>query len=570
MTPTKPPPSQLQLHTKADVAALLNIPLSQLTYLLHVVPPERRYRSFELQRKSGNPRTIRAPIKPLKSVQGALAVALGPYYRVPHTVHGYVNGRSILTNARIHRSQRWVLRIDLKDFFPSINFGRVRGLLLAAPFLFPPAVATLLAQICCHANELPQGAPTSPLISNLICRPLDRRLARLASEARCYYSRYCDDLVFSTNRRSLSPALIAVDPETGAVRASNALREAIEASGFRINDEKTRLRKRTQRQLVTGLVTNVFVNIPRDYVGSVRTLLYIWSRYGEADARTHLLLHRLRNRPPGKAGTSLALIARGNVQYIGSVKGWNSSVYKSLAARLAVLDPTFRRTTRASGGPPTLLRVLAEGKTDYIHLESAIQHLQAGGEFADLDLRFLPDSGDKGGDDELLKHCGVLARLKQQPPVVCIFDRDNPRILSQVATEAPFKAWGNDVFSVVTPHPAHRDSGEPLCIELLYDDDLLRLPDSQGRRLYFKHEFNQESGQHSSERVYCTNPHKESLIRDDDVFRMDTGAKVSLSKRAFADAIAARRGPYAKAAVDGFRPLFEVLRQIARHLRATT
>ena len=559
----------LQLQTKADVAAALNIPLSRLTYLLHVVPPERRYKSFELQRKNGSPRIIRAPIKPLKAAQAALAAALRPYYRVPHTVHGYVDDRSILTNARIHRNQRWVLRLDLKDFFPSINFGRVRGLFLAAPFAFPPVVATLLAQLCCYENQLPQGAPTSPLLSNLICRPMDRRLARLAGEARCYYSRYCDDLVFSTNRPYPSPLLVTADPEGGPPRVGTALREAIEAAGFRVNDEKTRLRKRTQRQIVTGLVTNVFVNIPRDYVRSVRELLFIWRRHGETEARTRLLLHRPRNRAPRNSMTRLALVARGKVQYIGSVKGWNSSVYQGLADRLSELDPTFRRTTRSSG-PSTLLRILAEGKTDYLHLESSIRRLQAQGEFLDIELRFESDPQDKGGDDELLKHCQVLSRIKQQPPVVCIFDRDNPRMVSQVMTVTKsFKEWGNGVFSVAIPYPSHRDPSEHLCVELLYTDDLLRKRDSQGRRIYFKNEFDPERGHHLTERVHCTNPKRDSLIRDDDVFSMDNGEKVSLSKRAFAEAIKETRDPYAQAAVDGFRPLFEVLRQIAQHLRTT-
>ena len=443
------------------------------------------------------------------------------------------------------------------------------SLFLAAPFSFSPVVATLLAQLCVHENQLPQGAPTSPLLSNLICRPLDRRLARLAREARCYYSRYCDDLIFSTNRPYPSPLLLTVDAEGGPPRVGSALREAIATSGFRVNDEKTRLRKRTQRQIVTGLVTNVFVNIPRDYVRSVRELLYIWRRYGETEARARMLLHRPRNRAHGKSRTQLAFIARGRVQYIGSIKRWNSSVYRGLADRLTELDPTFRRTTRSSDGPPTLLAVLAEGKTDYIHLESSIRRLQAQGEFLDIELRFQPDPQDKGGDDELLKRCGVLSRLEQHPPVVCIFDRDNPRTVSHVTIVGKsFKEWGNGVFSVAIPHPAHRDANEHLCIELLYTDDLLRKRDSQGRRIYFKNEFDRESGQHLTERVHCTNPKRDSLIRDDDVFSMDTREKVSLSKRAFAEAIKATRDPYAEAAVDGFRPLFEVLRQIVQHLRA--
>ena len=567
MTPARSARPQLQLLTTADVAALLGVPLSRLTYLLHVVRPERRYKSFELNRKNGPPRVIRAPIKPLKTVQAALAAALSPYYRPPHTVHGYVNGRSIRTNARIHQRQRWVLRVDLEEFFPSINFGRVRGLFLAAPFAFPPPVATLLAQVCCHDNQLPQGAPTSPLISNLICRSLDRQLFHLSNAARCYYTRYCDDLVFSTGRHSFPSALAVVDPQTNAIRVGQELRDPIEKNGFRVNDAKTRLRKRTQRQIVTGLVTNVFVNVPRDYVRSVRMLLHIWHRYGEADAMARLGRFQPKNRPPFQPVPHLALVARGKVQYVGSVKGWGSSVYLGLASRLSTRDSSFRPTQTSPG--PVPIEILAEGRTDYEHIRAAIRRLQNAGEYQDLDLQFSANPSDKGGDEELVRHCQALCRIKPHQPVVCIFDRDNAKIIPQVtASDMPFKAWGNDVFSLAIPYPAHRSPNGPLCVEMLYDDELLRQRDSQGRRLYLKSEFREDSGQHSGgERVHCTNPQRGALIRDDDVFDMETGAKVSLSKAAFANAIVNAQPPYANPSVDGFRPLFEVLRRIVEYLR---
>src|SRR5205814_3311637 len=119
----------------------------------------------------------------------------------------FIPARSILTNAKPHLRQKFVLNVDLKDFFPTINFGRVRGVLIAKPYCLLPHIATYIARICCRDNALPQGAPTSPIISNMICSRLDRQLLRLARQYRCVYTRYADDLTFSTSMPRFPGAL---------------------------------------------------------------------------------------------------------------------------------------------------------------------------------------------------------------------------------------------------------------------------------------------------------------------------------------------------------------------------
>ena len=215
-----------------------------------------------------------------------------------------------------------------------------------------------------------------------------------------------------------------------------------------------------------------------------------------------------------------------------------------------------------------MLRILAEGPTDYAHLAAAIHRFQEQGEFTDLDLLLeAPRREERAGDEELLKVCQTFARVRQNPPVVCVFDRDDEKITSQVtAPDALFKLWGNHVFSMALPCPEHRDPQQPLCVELLYTDDILARRDSQGRRLYFQHEFSAESGQHRTERVHCTNPKARSLVRDDNVFEFETGKKVSLSKRAFGEAIAHGKEPYKDVSFEGFRRIFEGLRAIRIHL----
>src|SRR5262249_16793586 len=123
--------------------------------------------------------------------------------------HGFKRKRDIRSNARQHRHRRWVFNIDLEDFFPSINFGRVRGFFIKnRDFALHEEVATVIAQIACHDNSLPQGSPCSPVISNLVAHLLDMRLVKLASTNGCTYSRYADDLTFSTNKKEF-PADVA-------------------------------------------------------------------------------------------------------------------------------------------------------------------------------------------------------------------------------------------------------------------------------------------------------------------------------------------------------------------------
>jgi RNA-directed DNA polymerase len=186
------------LRTRQDIAALVDISDYQLRYHLYIVSPQRRYKSFQIPKKSGTTRQITAPSSSLKIIQRKLNQVLQAVYRPKSCNHGFVRQKNILTNAREHVRRRVVLNIDLEDFFPSINFGRVRGMFISPPYKLNPSVATVLAQIYCFSNELPQGAPTSPIVSNMICAKIDDQLRALARKHRCLYTRYADDMTFST------------------------------------------------------------------------------------------------------------------------------------------------------------------------------------------------------------------------------------------------------------------------------------------------------------------------------------------------------------------------------------
>lgn len=184
--------------------------------------------------------------------------------------HGFKRDLSIATNAGIHVRRRWVLNVDLENFFPSINFGRVRGYFIKNKhFALQPTTATILAQITCHGNVLPQGAPTSPVISNLITGLLDIRLNKLASSSRCSFTRYADDITFSTNLKAF-PESIARKNQDGNWDLSGAVTKRIKDSGFLVNKKKTRMQYQRSRQDVTGLIVNDVIGVKREYLKTVR------------------------------------------------------------------------------------------------------------------------------------------------------------------------------------------------------------------------------------------------------------------------------------------------------------
>ncbi len=230
-----------QLETRRDIAELLEITEKQLIYYLYIIPEHQRYKRFEIPKKRGGTREIFAPATSLKIVQQKLNQVLQIVYKVKPSAHGFVPEKSILSNALPHVRKRFVLNLDLKDFFPSINFGRVRGLFMHRPYTRNHEVATTLAQICCFNGYLPQGAPSSPIVSNMICAKLDSELQRLAKEHRCTYTRYADDITISTSHLIFPGGLAYFSDERGRVEIGDELKTIIKDNWFEINELKNRL-----------------------------------------------------------------------------------------------------------------------------------------------------------------------------------------------------------------------------------------------------------------------------------------------------------------------------------------
>jgi len=318
----------LALKTVKDIADLLEIDRNHLNYHLYISPPSKRYTTFDIPKKSGGTRRISTPVTALKIIQRKLNQILLHVYKPKPSVHSFVLGQSILTNASAHLRHKYVLNVDLKDFFPSINFGRVRGLFMANPYKLNPTVATVLAQICCFDGNLPQGAPTSPIVSNMICAKMDNELYRLAKKHKCSYTRYADDITFSTFEHDF-PSVLARINALGQVEVGDELNRVIHENGFEVNPNKVRLRKKNLRQEVTGLtVNNESPNVKRRYVRQLRAMLHAWERYGLKDAEGEFLKrHDKKHRGPFKRPPSFIQVVKGKIEFLGMVISKEHPVY---------------------------------------------------------------------------------------------------------------------------------------------------------------------------------------------------------------------------------------------------
>jgi RNA-directed DNA polymerase len=201
-----------ELASEAALLAYLGISPAELRKIWWY--RSRMYHHFEIAKGNNKTRVISAPDGRLKFIQRKIAALLNTIYRRRNPVHGFVNDRSVKTNALSHIDSKFILNVDIKNFFPSITENRIRGLLSALGV--DDRVATVVARICCNSGHLPQGAPSSPVLSNMICFRLDRGLLSIAKEARCIYTRYADDVTFSSYQ-PLSLLFDGTVPPSGAI-----------------------------------------------------------------------------------------------------------------------------------------------------------------------------------------------------------------------------------------------------------------------------------------------------------------------------------------------------------------
>ncbi|MBR9852821.1 reverse transcriptase domain-containing protein [Paracoccus seriniphilus] len=328
----------------------------RFVYIAYGLAPGARYKEFTIPKKSGGTRRICAPRIALLGLQRDILRLLESDYRPRAHVHGFVGGhqRSIVSNARQHVGKRWVLNIDLEDYFETIHFGRIRGRLMAPPYDYPEEIAQFIAHIACFQTEkevegslrtthvLMPGAALSPILANIVSDKLDAELARFCRQLGCTYTRYADDITISSNRRTF-PAPIGrfANPDShDDFILSDTFQQMIEDNGFRINHAKTRLLGAAFQQEVTGLVVNEKVNVKRKFVRDVRAMLHDWefNGYAAASARHFNDKRPDRGRLPEQEATNFEWVLRGKIEFIRQVKGSTDQVFRGLAARFNALS----------------------------------------------------------------------------------------------------------------------------------------------------------------------------------------------------------------------------------------
>lgn len=339
---------------KADLLGNTCRPFSmkQLAILCNPNNANGRYKKFEIPKKSGGTRQICSPCGNLKWFQICINEMFKVLYTPSPYAMGFVSGKSIVDNARMHTNQNYVFNIDLKDFFPSIDQARVWKRLQLAPFNFNQTISSIIAGLCYMSSiryvedkpfgkcyVLPQGAPTSPLLTNAICDTLDRRLHGLAKRFGLHYSRYADDITFSSMHNVYQPESVF----------RKELERIITEQNFTINLKKTRLNHCSKRQEVTGLTVGTKINVSRKYVKDLRSILHIWEKYGfDAAYATFYPRYKSEKCQLHRGEPNLINVISGKLCYLKMVKGDNDPIYSKLNTQFLQLKSITEKSQSQS------------------------------------------------------------------------------------------------------------------------------------------------------------------------------------------------------------------------------
>lgn len=356
----------LNINSIEDLSALLTkaktilygkecTPIESKT-LMHFANPSlfvNRYKEFIIKKKSGNDRLIHAPVKQLKSILKPLSLILNCVYEPPSAATGFVVNKSIVDNARNHVSNKSVYNIDLKNFFHSFDRNRVKLGFMYAPFNFNgkrEPLAYFLSCLCTHTIEingekrtiLPQGSPTSPVITNILCRKLDHRLSGLARRFGANYSRYADDITFSSQKYIFKNKKFIIELN----------RIIVDDQRLTVNPQKTRCQNTGFRQEVTGLIINEKLNVRKRYVKKIRMWLYYWEKYGYDKAESIFRRDYIRDKGYIKNGNaSMIYVINGKLEFLKMVLGHENLRYKKLRHRLSQL--ILMEVKKKKGESPT-------------------------------------------------------------------------------------------------------------------------------------------------------------------------------------------------------------------------
>ncbi|MGR8825150.1 retron Ec67 family RNA-directed DNA polymerase/endonuclease [Leuconostoc mesenteroides] len=361
-----------------------------------------KYRQFEVIKKTGGIRKIDAPEQSLKHVQKRIAAKIndllalekGDAPFVPLS-QAYQKGHGIYTNALVHRNKKLVLNIDISDFFPSLHFGRVAGFFMKNKnFLLSKEVAVSIAQLTCHNGVLAQGSALSPVISNLIFQAVDQHILKVTRKYKLTYTRYADDMTFSTNNFGFLNEL---------EEFVKSIESQIKADGFSINWSKMRLSGPDVRQTVTGLSINKKVNVSKQYYKNTRSMALSLYTTGFFHVDGQRYDQNMLSKLEGRFSYINDIVRKNNLlyeqysfEYLATRANNKSRLLNEKKSKPSLHPEAFSSSEKAyrnflfykyfyKNKKPL---IVTEGHTDAIYLKTAIKNLK----ISNLNLDFLKRS----------------------------------------------------------------------------------------------------------------------------------------------------------------------------------
>lgn len=300
----------------------------------------KHYTTFKIPKRRGGYRQISSPQRNLAFIQECLAVLFNSIYRPNNNAFGFVDNKSIVDNAAKHVGKDIVYNLDLKDFFDSITYDTVIEKLIRQPYYFSYSSARLIANLLTVKKEdgrlvVPQGAPSSPILTNMIADHMDVRLSKFAEKHNLTYSRYADDITFSFNK-----SVLRGWRGHGLCQGlKDIIFDIIKTEGFIINEKKTRISFVNQRHEVTGLIVNKKTNIKRSYIKQLRTEIHNWEKDGYVIASYNFFNHYVGTNSHRKL-SPMERVIDGKLSFVKMVKGNQDSTYKKLKDRF---DRLYKR-----------------------------------------------------------------------------------------------------------------------------------------------------------------------------------------------------------------------------------
>ena len=356
----------------------LGAPEKMLEEFAFTMPDSQRYKHFAVPKSNGGLRIISEPIEPLKEIQHLLLNIFNRSYAPLESSHGFIAGRSILTNAKSHVRKSWVFNADLEKFFPAIRMEKVESALSGIKLKFllddpgkngamcyqdiqlSDGIVSFLANLCCFRSleestdpeswyGLPQGAPTSPVLSDMVARGMDEDLLSFCAGMGIEYTRYADDMSFSPlNPKDYSGYRQLICGEnTGKPALSREVLEIIQGHGFRINVRKNKLFNGKSCKQVTGLSVNEFPNVPRKLIRSIRQDLYLWKKHGHE--RASEIMHEQKNYRHKKCPKRLCNMLHGKLMFLSMVRGKGDPIYLKFVRKLKELEHRDIMSTTEEG-----------------------------------------------------------------------------------------------------------------------------------------------------------------------------------------------------------------------------